>query len=92
MLSRKRQTPEPSQRQRRWPDHADDFRIAAIETAQDSTETLLLAQQQIDALLAVVSDPAIRERLLTLARQQAELVANQEYIQRMLTAARLGRA
>lgn len=90
-----RRKPTPSSpastRQRRWPDHADGFRVAAIETSEASVDILEEAMQITDQALAVTHEPQARITLLRAARLLAEAVGLQEYLQKLLVQARIGR-
>lgn len=90
---RRKPNPSPlaSARQRRWPDHADSFRVAAIETSEVSVAVLEEAIQITDQALAVTHEPQARIRLLNAARLLAEAIGLQEYLQKLLVQARIGR-
>lgn len=80
-----------SGRQRRWPDHADGFRVAAIETSAVSVDVLEEAIQLTDQALDTTHDAQARIGLLQIARLLAEAVGLQEYLQKLLVQARIGR-
>lgn len=90
-----RRKPTPSSpasaRQRRWPDHADGFRVAAIETSETSVSLINEATQLADQMLTTAQEPQTRIDLLQLTRLLAEAAGLQEYLQKLLIQARLGR-
>lgn len=80
-----------SVRQRRWPDHADGFRVAAIETSEVSVSLIDEATQLADELLPGVQEAQTRIDLLQITRLLLEVAGLQEYLQKLLIQARLGR-
>lgn len=90
---RRKPTPSSSAstRQRRWPDHADGFRVAAIETSEASVSLINEATQLADQMLTTVQESQTRIDLLQITRLLVEVAGLQEYLQKLLIQARLGR-
>lgn len=86
-------TPQPSERQRRLPDHVGAFIDAARETSEAAAASLLETNSLIDQARTLLNtNPDAAERLLLkAARLVAEDEGSHQYIQRMLVQCRLGR-